>query len=1121
MAGFHGSANAAVPMAQTGQGSTPVIDGRLDDPGWQACAQLLPFIEAEGTGLAKTQTRALVFHNDRALFIAFRCDEPKVAELHAHCKKRDSGVWRDDCVEVFLQRPGQNGFYQITVNSLGTVYDAKDKSDRWNPALKIRAFTGEKEWGLELAIPWADLGGCPKIGEQWRVNFCRERKVGKELSCWSCTYGKFHKTERFGILAFAKSAVRLERLDLQPPVPGANLAHVELKLPHGAAADVVAPEAKPVRLAAGGGGIRLTYPLGLSAGETVFEARVQNRSVWRAAFPVNIQPRPQLAALEAAHKGLQAIQSRLAKDTALYQSLAEAMSEAQGPVDAMRKAIDGSLAKGKPLGARQYQGLNAAVAASAKRLSLMRWPIWTKSNWLDIGRAELPPAPHSIAELTFTSLVNEYESGNVIITNLGDQPLRLRVTASDLQWSGALPASGRSLLKNSRLEEDSNKDGVPDDWHYAKGARSHCSLVRDRGRGNVLAISQDVVGRSFTVRQNLKLKEGQSYTVAYRAKSEGAGPGVRVAVINKGWTWSTGPHVPPHTDGWRRVEFSFTPRPSPFHQLVIWGNPQGKGKVWLDDFSLVEGGRSVKTFAGTAPKLSVPDWQELRGGQTVADPLMPMDPSGRVDVPSGESRQIWITLPARDLPPGEYQCALNMRPLAVHALEGAPPSKSVRLGLTVKPLRLTTSPEFAVYNWDYARDETYVRDLFDHKVNFFNVSTHMQLPKFDEAGSPLGKPDFASYDRMLRIKMRYARKAGGQIFFAYGIIRDFHRRASKLYGYRFMDSAWVRAFRYAYGEWLRHLKALGLRYDEFCVQVWDEATGANVDYVVEGGKLLREIDPKVRLVMDGAQSLEEVKRIDPYIDVWVPHLTTLLYRDETGELLKYYKQTGEPVYCYTCSTFMKARSPYSYHRLKPWQAASLGLDGTFYWAYNSWRGDPWNDFDGPIADCGVVYPGADGPITSRRWEASREGIEDWQIIRLLERLGGQADDRGEAIRKIIDRAIEQVRVEPTEVGRADRYRLELIAAATEMAQANPLRITDIEQVTKGRRLSVSFATNRPASGKLLHRLVGTDTWRDVALPRGSKHQAHVGLPPEAQADWIALMWDEVGRVAHHVPQTEE
>ncbi len=1118
------------PLATIGRGPAPKVDGKLNEPAWRTCAQMLPFIQADGAGLARVQTRALAFYSAQGLHVAFVCDEPQPEKLLAFCKTRDEGVWRDDCIELFLQRPGSKTVYHIIVNSRGTVYDDRDGNPKWNAALAVKAFKGARAWGVEMSIPWPAPGGPAKPGETWRANFCRERKVKSELSCWSCTYGHFLKPERFGELRFAAAAARVESLALSPPAPGANRARLKVVLPPGAAGEVAAAGGKPVALPAGGGQAEVVYPLGLSDEEVVFTVRVAGRDAWRAVVPASVQPAPKLRELEDELNAFRQLQASLPADSPLRRALPAQLAPAARAAEALRNAIQRSLKSGKPLGLAAYKKLNGEAGARARQLQASRWPVWTQNDWLDVDRRARPASLESITELNWTALVNEYESGNVIITNLGSEPLRLRLLASDFTLMRPLAPEKRNLVRNGGMN-DANRDRIPDGWMPATGDRRGFAVEPAPGRGRVLAIRRSRPSKGFTLRQNVALQPGKRYTLEFWVKCDHASPNVRVHVINAGWTWGPGSPWLGGTHGWRRVRISFTPPKSRVYQVVIRDAGRGLGDVWLDDFRLVEGIGSDVTFAGFRPRLLVADWQALRGGRVVADPLIPLNRAGRLDVPPGESRQVWLTLPARDLPPGDYEATLEIRPLAQAKLKAAPAGKRVALRLRIAPLRLKASPEFAVYNWDYARNADYVRDLFEHKVNFFLVSTGMPHPEFDAQGRAKGRIDYSRYDRLLRVKMRYARRAGGRILFAYGVIRDFHFGVAKRRGWAFRSAAWDRAFRYTYTHWLRHLHALGLRYDDFCVQVWDEATGANIRYVVEGGKLLREIDPDVRLVMDGAQSLAEVKRIDPYIDVWIPHLTMLLRRDPDGKLLAYYKRTGEPVYTYTCSTRMKALSPYSYHRLKPWQAARLGLDGVFYWAYNSWRGDPWNDFDGPIADCGVIYPPAWGkPITSRRWEASREGVEDWQLLRLVKRLADAAGPQGDAARKLIVDALNQVTAEPKDVGRAAAYRLRLIAAAEQLAGRAPLRVLKAqarESATKGDylgapavlpRLDVSFATNRPAAGKLLYRVRGDDAWREAAFAQNTTHRVRVELPPESTADWLIVAWDAAGRVAAYAPR---
>jgi len=75
-----------------------------------------------------------------------------------------------------------------------------------------------------------------------------------------------------------------------------------------------------------------------------------------------------------------------------------------------------------------------------------------------------------------------------------------------------------------------------------------------------------------------------------------------------------------------------------------------------------------------------------------------------------------------------------------------------------------------------------------------------------------------------------------------------------------------------------------------------------------------------------------------------------------------------------------------------WAAARFGLDGFLHWGFNHWqRGqDPFRqsvirNWGGsnhlPAGDTHIAYPGRDGPWSSVRLEAQREGFEDLELLR--------------------------------------------------------------------------------------------------------------------------------------------
>ena len=119
----------------------------------------------------------------------------------------DDGVWATDCVQIFIDRIGDGTkFIHMAVSSIGVRYDArKDIGKEWNPQYDVATLLDTESWSAELRIPFESLGGVPKPGETWRMNFCRERYAdvpNRERGVWSVTFGSSQQLDRFGFVQF-------------------------------------------------------------------------------------------------------------------------------------------------------------------------------------------------------------------------------------------------------------------------------------------------------------------------------------------------------------------------------------------------------------------------------------------------------------------------------------------------------------------------------------------------------------------------------------------------------------------------------------------------------------------------------------------------------------------------------------------------------------------------------------------------------------------------------------------------------------------------------------------------------------------------------------------------------
>ncbi|MCW5942939.1 MAG: DUF4091 domain-containing protein [Fimbriimonadaceae bacterium] len=176
----------------------------------------------------------------------------------------------------------------------------------------------------------------------------------------------------------------------------------------------------------------------------------------------------------------------------------------------------------------------------------------------------------------------------------------------------------------------------------------------------------------------------------------------------------------------------------------------------------------------------------------------------------------------------------------------------------------------------------------------------------------------------------------------------------------------------------------------------DEPTTVNsTDYRLLVGQI-RKYLPGVP-ILEATMCLQVVGSVD----VWCPQLQEF---QKHREFFEVQRRLGDRVMVYTC---LAPGGPWvnrllDQERLRPvmlgWGIAAFGLEGFLHWGLNH-HGDrpfeqsvvphpdqPDNYADSlPAGDTNVLYPGADVPWSGTRFEAHRIGMEDVEMLRMLER----------------------------------------------------------------------------------------------------------------------------------------
>jgi hypothetical protein len=190
----------------------PKVDGKLDDDAWKDAPVASGFLNLARATPAAVPTEVRMVTDGKRLFFAFHCVEPKYGEMRAYATERDSDVWMDDSVEIFLD-PGRSkkNYFQVIVNWLGTIQDGENRDGLWNADAQVAVVKGKGFWDVEVAIALASMRTAAAPGAEWGLNLCRNRKPQpSETTSWTHVGHSFHNPEKFGTLVFRKAGGKAE-----------------------------------------------------------------------------------------------------------------------------------------------------------------------------------------------------------------------------------------------------------------------------------------------------------------------------------------------------------------------------------------------------------------------------------------------------------------------------------------------------------------------------------------------------------------------------------------------------------------------------------------------------------------------------------------------------------------------------------------------------------------------------------------------------------------------------------------------------------------------------------------------------------------------------------------------
>ncbi len=352
-----------------------------------------------------------------------------------------------------------------------------------------------------------------------------------------------------------------------------------------------------------------------------------------------------------------------------------------------------------------------------------------------------------------------------------------------------------------------------------------------------------------------------------------------------------------------------------------------------------------------------------------------------VEIPSGMTKQLWLTF-CQDKA-GTVNGSINLK---TDAFIGAIPVK-----LNVGKERLPKDLQAGL--WDYAvslrngitavnRDQA-IADMRGRGINIaFATREVAALPApedVESSGKLKRQPDFSAFEKWLGI---WPEAEHYQVFLGLNASSTF---AGLKPGTAAFDTAvkeWTAA-------WNAFAKKRDLKRHQIQFHFIDEPRSpadfaALAKWLVpfrEAGDMIAAYNNPVRLELPG--NFEAAREPLALCDVICPMTREYVnYKPEIREYFQELAGRGKEIYFYSCdgpSWFYHS----AYFRLQPWYSFKFEARGSLMWVYSDGANN-WNDYiRRSMSSYSMVYLSPDSTTSSKRWEAFREGLEDYGYLTLL------------------------------------------------------------------------------------------------------------------------------------------
>lgn len=376
---------------------------------------------------------------------------------------------------------------------------------------------------------------------------------------------------------------------------------------------------------------------------------------------------------------------------------------------------------------------------------------------------------------------------------------------------------------------------------------------------------------------------------------------------------------------------------------------------------------------------------------------------GRVSVPPGKHQPFWVSVAV----PPQARAGIYRGSVDVGSERGV---MTLPFEVRVWDFDLPAAPDFAVRNVftflgydeqaraahcpDEASATAYWRNVNRAAANLPGAClSSLEPAPVSRGGNDELSYNWAPFDRQVEWCRQELGVRHFTLPFGYLAYHEAILSAAKVIGPGVPPGSerWFTLLECALEQYVTHLRARGWL-SEFSFFVYDEPDNAILPACRRLVELARRVEPTLPLILHSHPWTPEMIALNSTV--------VLNPRNYHGPFVQRLQERGWTVWTY-CNGASLIDGPPNAGRMIPWTYFKHGITGMTWHSLDDWRGtSPWEAPDRYIswnASSCFLFPDPDDPrraLRTIRWEQWRDGMEDYEYLRLLRTRAETAQDAG-------------------------------------------------------------------------------------------------------------------------------